>query len=124
MLGFSKGNLPSNFDGHFNSICNSHSYGTRAASKTTFCLPLIRTNYGKFNIRFCGPKLWNTIDESFESLSVISFKKKLKIIKFPFINIKLIQIIYHLYFLLGPFSFFIFFIFILSCLLFFIVLFR
>ena len=46
----------------------------------------------------------------------------LKIIKFPFINIKLIQIIYHLYFLLAPFGFF--FIFILSCLLFFIVLFR
>ena len=25
---------------------------------TTFCIPLVRTNYGKFNIRFKGAVLW------------------------------------------------------------------
>ena len=78
MFRYSRGNLPGNFDGYFHLVCNTHLYGTRAASKTTFSLPLTRTNYGLFNIRFCGPKVWNTIDESFKSLSMNCFKKKFK----------------------------------------------
>ena len=78
MFRYSRGNLPGNFDGCFNLVCNTHLYGTRAASKTTFSLPLTRTNYGLFNIRFCGPKVWNTIDESFKSLSMTCLKKKFK----------------------------------------------
>ena len=78
MFRYSRGNLPGNFDGYFNLVCNTHLYGTRAASKTTFSLPLTRTNYGLFNIRFCGPKVWNTIDESFKSLSMTCLKKKFK----------------------------------------------
>lgn len=78
MLRYSKGNLPVNFDGFFNPVNSKHPYRTRIASRTTFSLPLIRTNYGMFNIRFFGPKLWNTIDESLKSLSINSFKNKLK----------------------------------------------
>ena len=78
MLRYSKGNLPVNFDGFFNPVNSKHPYRSRIASRTTFSLPLIRTNYGMFNIRFFGPKLWNTIDESLKSLSINSFKNKLK----------------------------------------------
>ena len=76
MFWYSRGNLPGNFDGYFNLVCNTHLYGTRAASKTAFSLPLTRMKYGLFNIRFCGPKVWNTIDESFKSLSMTCFSKK------------------------------------------------
>ena len=33
-----------------------HSYNTHLALKNSYSLPLIRTNYGKFSIRFQGPK--------------------------------------------------------------------
>ena len=78
MLRYGTGNLPGNFDGYFNPVSNSHSYSTRAASKSTFSLPTIRTNYGMFNIRYRGPKLWNTIDEPLKLLSVNSFKNRYK----------------------------------------------
>ena len=78
MFQYSGGNLPCNFNGYFNLVCNTHFYDTRTASKTTFSLPLIRTNHGLLNIRFCGPKIWNTIDKSFKLLSLNCFKKKLK----------------------------------------------
>ena len=58
--------------------CNVMQCNARVASRTTFSLPLIRTNDGMFNIRFFGPKIWNTIDESLKSLSINSFKNKLK----------------------------------------------
>ena len=61
MFRYSRGNLPGNFDGYFNLVCNTHPYGTRAVSKTAFSLPLTQMNYGLFNIRFCGPKVWNII---------------------------------------------------------------
>ena len=75
---FHKGNLPEKFNNYFTLVSNQHSYNTRLASKATFILPLVRTNYGLFNIRFCGPKVWNSIEESLKSLSKFSFKKKLK----------------------------------------------
>ena len=78
MFRYSRGNLPSNFDGYFNLVCNTHLYGTRAASKNNFFVTL-NTNDGLFNIRFCGPKVWNTIDELFKSLSMTCLKKNSKI---------------------------------------------
>ena len=75
---FHKGNLPEKFNNYFTLVSNQHSYNTRLASKATLILPLVRTNYGLFNIRFCGPKVWNSIEESLKSLSKFSFKKKLK----------------------------------------------
>ena len=42
-------------------------------------LPRIRTNYGKFNIRFAGVKAWNSLDEKIKKASSISkFKELLK----------------------------------------------
>ena len=74
MYQFNNGNLTYNFDGFF----TRHQYGTCLASKSTFSLPKICTNYGKFNIKFFGPKTWNDINESLKSLSKLSFKRKLK----------------------------------------------
>ena len=79
MFQYSKGNLPVNFDVYFNPIFNTYLYSTCVASRSTFSLALIRTNYGLSNIRFCGPKLWNNIDESLKSLTEFSFKKEFKI---------------------------------------------
>ena len=50
------------FSHFFIKINKTHNYNTRLASKETFCLPAVRiTNYGKFNIRFQGVKVWNSI---------------------------------------------------------------
>ena len=38
----------------------------------------IRTNYGKFNIRFSGAKVWNSIQENLKSEKRNQFKKILK----------------------------------------------
>ena len=47
----------------FTKVDQVHSYNTRHASKLSYYLPTVRTNYGKFNIRFQGPMIWNSIDE-------------------------------------------------------------
>ena len=61
MYHFSKSNLPNAFNNFFTPINTRHKYNTRLASKSTFAFPIIRTNYGRFNIRFFGPKVWNEI---------------------------------------------------------------
>ena len=40
---------------------------------------LDRTNYGIFNIRFQGVKIWNSLEENVKSLSFSQFKKRIKI---------------------------------------------
>ena len=62
----------------FTPINTRHKYNTRLASKSTFVFPIIRTNYGRFNIRFFGPKVWNEIEEPLKSLSFGCFKRELK----------------------------------------------
>ena len=51
---------------------------TRLAVKQTYYLPNARTNYGMFNIRFKGPKVWNDLDENIKGFSLPVFKNKLK----------------------------------------------
>ena len=60
---FYSGKLPQIFDKYFISVNQQHNYNTRHASRSSYLLPKIRTNYGKFNIRFVGAKVWNLIDE-------------------------------------------------------------
>ena len=62
----------------FIKVNEKHSYNTRLASKMSFSLPQVRTNYGKFNIRFTGVKVWNYIDDKLKTLKKSAFKKKLK----------------------------------------------
>ena len=44
----------------------------------TYALPKTRTNYGIFNIRYQGAKIWNAISDNIKLLSLKQFKKKLK----------------------------------------------
>ena len=53
---------------------------------TTVYLPYARTNYGKFNICFQGPSLWNTIDDNVKllvsfSISVFKNDRRTNILK-------------------------------------------
>ena len=70
--------LTSTFQNFFLPINQKHKYNTRLASRSSYSLPQIRTNYGKFNIRFAGPKIWNEIDEELKSFKKSKFKHELK----------------------------------------------
>ena len=68
--------LPSSFENVFKTVASIHSYNARLASKSTYYLNNIKTNYGKFNFRFAAVKVWNNIDESIKHLPLKSFKNK------------------------------------------------
>ena len=51
------GKLPKIFDSFFIKTSDKHNVNTRFATRTTFHVPKIRTNYWKFNIRYNGTKL-------------------------------------------------------------------
>ena len=70
--------LPSAFDAFFSKVSEIHHYNTRSAAKRLYCLPKARTNYGKFNVRFQGPKIWNSTDDEIKAVSLSQFKSKLK----------------------------------------------
>ena len=69
--------LPSSFDNIFQSVV--HSYNTRLASKSTYYINTIKTNYAKFNIRFADVKGWNHLEESIKHLPLKMFKNKVKL---------------------------------------------
>ena len=70
--------LPPVFNDLFISVNRIHDYNTRHAAKQSYYLPKARTNYGIFNIRFQGPRVWNSIEEQIKSSSLKLFKEKLK----------------------------------------------
>ena len=70
--------LPSTFDNFFTPVAQIHSYNTRSAARQTYYLPSIRTNYGKFNVRFLGPQLWNSLEDNIKTFSLQRFKNHLK----------------------------------------------
>ena len=76
MLQYGLGNLPADYDDFFTAI--KHDYAMRLASTNTYIIPSVRTNYGIFNIRYSGPKMWSSVDESLKSLNLNIFKRKLK----------------------------------------------
>ena len=45
-------------------------------SKVPFCLPHVRTNYGKFSISYIDAKVWNSIDEQTKNLRKAAFRRK------------------------------------------------
>ena len=49
---------------HYVSVSSVHLYNSRLASKSTYYINTIKSNYGKFNIRFAAEKVWNHLDES------------------------------------------------------------
>jgi len=68
MYDYYSNRLPLIFDNFFKSINKVHQYQTRLASKISYYLPKARTNYGEFDIRFFGAKVWNSIDDSLKSI--------------------------------------------------------
>jgi hypothetical protein len=77
MFKYHKHMLPLTFDDFFVRVNEIHHYNTRLSAKTSYSLPKVKTNYGQFNIRYNGPKIWNSLDESIKSLSISNFKKKI-----------------------------------------------
>ena len=70
--------LPLVFNNFFTEVSKVHQYNTRSAAKHSYCLPKVRTNYGKFNIRFQAPMIWNAINEQVKTGSLSKFKLSLK----------------------------------------------
>ena len=70
--------LPTAFYSFFTKVTNIHKYNTRLAAKQSYYLLFVRTNYGKFNIRFQGPSIWNCIDKDIKLSSKAMFKKKIQ----------------------------------------------
>ena len=67
--------IPSYFDSFFNPVLRIHNYNTRSAANQSYYLPRARTNYGIFNIRFQGPKVWNSLGKDIKSTPFADFKK-------------------------------------------------
>ena len=76
MYDFHSNNLPISFKSYFTSVNQKHSYNTRLSSKSSYSLPKIRTNYGKYNIKFSGVKVWNSISDYTKKLCKEKFKDK------------------------------------------------
>ena len=55
-----------------------HRYKTRLSTGHSYALPKTRTNYGIFSMKFTGAKIWNEIDKDLKTLSMKTFKAKLK----------------------------------------------
>ena len=78
MFDFKRNNLPYMFSNFFTSVSKIHSYNTRLASSLSYSLSKIRTNYGKFGLRYNGSKIWNSINESTKSVAKKKcFKQKI-----------------------------------------------
>ena len=70
--------LPSSFENFFQTVASIHSYNTRLASKSTYYINTIKTNYGKVSFRFAAVKVWNHLDDSIKHLPLKTFKNKVK----------------------------------------------
>ena len=68
MYKFHNRRLPSVFDTFFTRVNKKRSYNTRSASNLSYALTKVRTNYGIFNLKFKGPKVWNSMSENLENL--------------------------------------------------------
>ena len=67
--------LPKAFDNFFSPISSKHNNNTRLASKSTYDIDQVRTNYGTFNLHFSGPSVWNNLDEDLKSRPLHLFRQ-------------------------------------------------
>lgn len=68
--------LPKTFDNFFSlRVSSKHNYNTRLASKSTYYINSIRTNYGKYNLHFCGTSIWNKLNKELRNLSLLPFEQ-------------------------------------------------
>ena len=70
--------LPLAFNNFFTPNSRIHDYNTRSVVKHSYFLLRARTNYGIFNIRFHGTKVWNSIDHHLKSMNLGQFKNTYK----------------------------------------------
>ena len=75
---FHNNNLPVAFNNYFTPVNQTYDYNTRLASKSTYSIPKIRTNYGIFNLRYQGAKVWSTLDEARKNAFSFFLKKESK----------------------------------------------
>lgn len=75
---FHSNKLPTVFNNYFTPVNKIHNYNTRLASKQSYCIPKTRTNYGIFNLKYQGAKIWNSLDESMKTITIFQLKRKLK----------------------------------------------
>ena len=54
---------------YFTAVNRRHKYNTRLASRSSYTLPPIRSNYGKFSIKFQGAKIWPSLMSLFHYLN-------------------------------------------------------
>ena len=66
------------FDSYFLPSKKVHHYNTRLSSRHACAIPNVRTNYCNFNIKFVGAKVWNSLDAELKTLSIKTFKARLK----------------------------------------------
>ena len=70
-------NLSPSFKDFFSHVSHVHDHNTRAASRNTYYIDQIRTNDGWLNLKFQGPKAWNSIDDLFKTLRKSALKKEI-----------------------------------------------
>jgi len=70
--------LPRVFNNFFTEVSEARQYNKRSAVKQSYYLQKVGTNYGKFNIRFQVPMIWNAINEQVKTGSLSKFKLCLK----------------------------------------------
>ena len=75
---FHNRHLPSVFDTFFTQVNKRQNNNTRSALNMFYTLLKVGTNYGIFNIRFKGPKVWNSTSENLKTLSIWNFKEAVK----------------------------------------------
>ena len=70
--------LPLVLDSYFLPSKKVHHYNTRLYSGHAYAILNVRTNYGLFNIKFAGAKVWNSLDAELKPLSIKAFKARVK----------------------------------------------
>ena len=77
---------------NFYAFHNCAVYNKRSAANQSYYLPRARTNYGIFNIRFQGPKVWNSLGKDIKSTPFLKLKKKIKMNCRANINVILVSV--------------------------------
>ena len=72
------------FQDKFTKLEKIYSRKTRKPSSSNFFLPRVSKNAGQKKLGYRGVKLWNSLDESLKSESLILFKKNYKKVFYNF----------------------------------------
>ena len=79
LFDFYHNTILSPFSNFFTSIRKVHNYNTRLSSSSAYYTSTIRTNYGKFSLRYQGPLTWNSIDHNTKEVNYRKiFEQKIK----------------------------------------------